>query len=104
MLGSHISTCFNKDTRDFFMLCIMLVCPLLYIVLLLLFDLFSCCLTYLFFFVHVCLTFVSFYYFVRFNFHCFFVQREIFNSDPGLYSRYIDPGPVTVQHHHLASQ
>ncbi len=35
------------------------------------------------------------------------IQRSLFtgkllNSDPGLYSRYFDP--VTVQHHHLASQ
>jgi hypothetical protein len=27
-LGGHISTCSNKDTRDLFMLCIVLMCQL----------------------------------------------------------------------------
>ncbi len=45
-----------------------------------------------------CSTFVSFDYFVRFNVHCSLFIGKIFNSDPGLYSRYFDP----LIHHHLS--
>ncbi len=41
MLDGHISTCFNKDTRDLFILCIVIVCQFSCIVLLLLFNLFG---------------------------------------------------------------
>jgi hypothetical protein len=43
-LGGHISTCFNKDTCDLFMLCIMLVCQLncVVFIFILLFNLFHC--------------------------------------------------------------
>ncbi len=69
-LDVHISTCFNKDTYDLFMLCIVLVCQLYSVFLLLLLDLFCCCSI-----IHSSLfifwsTFVSFKYFVRFNVHC----------------------------------
>ncbi len=40
-LDGHISTCFNKDTCDLFMLCIMLVCHLYRVDLLLLSDFYS---------------------------------------------------------------
>jgi hypothetical protein len=40
----------------------------------------------------------SFDYFVLLNFHCSLFIGKIFNSDPGLYSRYFDP----VTHHHLS--
>jgi hypothetical protein len=47
----------------------------------------------------------SFNSFVRFDFHCSLFMRKIFNSDPGLYSRYFDPVPVVhevfVKQHHL---
>ncbi len=50
-------------------------------------------------FVRLCFPFDSF------AFHCSLFKRNIFNSDPGLYSRYFDPVPVVcevlVQHHHL---
>ncbi len=39
-LDGHISTYFNKDTCDLFMLCIVLMCQLYRVDLLLLFDLF----------------------------------------------------------------
>jgi hypothetical protein len=101
MLDFHISTCFNKDTCDLFMLCIELVCQLYRVLL------YNCCSIYfvvvrlficlLFIF---CSTFVSFYYFVRFNVHCSLLIGKIFNSDPGLYSRCFDPVvqeiPVTI--------
>ncbi len=89
--GRSLSTCFNKNTRDLFMLCIMLVASyrvLFYyccsFILLFVYRL-SCCsfIRLLFIF---CSTFVSFDSLVRFNFHCSLFMRKIFNSDPGLYS------------------
>jgi hypothetical protein len=84
------------------MLCIMLVCQLYRVLLLLLLDL----LLLLFdLFIHLFLSFVQLLFqliiflYLTFIAHC---SMEKFCSDPGLYSRYFDP--VTVQHHHLASQ
>jgi hypothetical protein len=63
IVGQSHFNLFNKDTRDLFILCIMLVCQLYRVLLLLLFNLFCCCLTSLFFFVHLLFDFCSFAYF-----------------------------------------
>jgi hypothetical protein len=46
-------------------------------------------------FIHLCSSFVrlllSFDSFALFIIHCSLFMRKIFNSDPGLYSRYLDP-------------
>jgi hypothetical protein len=50
--------------------------------------------------------------FNSFAFHCSLFMRKIFNSDPGLFSRYFDPVPIVREvpvpevrevlvHHHL---
>ncbi len=98
VLDSHISTFFNKDTRDLFMLCIMLMCQLHRVlfynccsIILLLFDFHS--LLFIF-----CLTFVFYSILLLFIVHCFLFMRKLFNSDPGLYSRYFDP----IIHHHIS--
>jgi hypothetical protein len=93
MLDGHISTYFNKDTHDLFMLWIVLVCQLYCVLfyyccsfILLLFDFYLS-------FVHLLFDFVSL---EALLFHCslFIVDEKIFNSDPGLHSRYFIPVPV----------
>jgi hypothetical protein len=103
MLDSHISTCINKDTLHLFILCIMLVCQLYRVdfisvvrFILLLFNFHLS-------FVHLLFDFLfSFDYFA---FYCslFVVQEKIFNSDPGLHSRYFDLAVSLYKkfHHHL---
>jgi hypothetical protein len=97
MLDSHISTYFNKDTCDLHIYVVhsahvpVISCSIL----LLLFDYFV---VVLLFFDFVNLLFDSF------AFSLFIVQWKMFNSDPGLYSRYFDPVPVVHEvlvHHHL---
>jgi hypothetical protein len=90
-LDGYISACFNKDTRNLFMLCIMLVCQLYRVVF------YYCCSIYLIIvqlLFEFCSSFVrllfSFDYFA-FSLSLLVVQRKKFNSDPGLYSRYFDP-------------
>ncbi len=83
-LDGHISTCFNEDTRDLFMLCIILICQLYRVVF------YYCCSIY---FIVVRLSFEFCPYFVRllFSFDSFdfslFIFRcskeKIFSSDPG---------------------
>jgi hypothetical protein len=78
-LDGHISTCFNKDTRDLFMLCIMLMCQY-YCVDLLLFDLFCSLFDFSFTFCSTFhLPFVRLLFsFNSFAFHCslFVVQKK----------------------------
>ncbi len=101
MLDGHISTYFNKDTRDLFMLCIMLVCQLNRVVfiivvrfILLLFDFHLSYLRLLFDF---CFHSILLLYTV----HCLLFKKKIFNSDPGLHSRYFDPAvPLYKKYHH----
>jgi hypothetical protein len=84
----------NKDTRDLFMLCLILMCQLhrvlfyyCYSIILLLLDFYS-------------ILFIFLLSIQFFSFHCSLFMRKIFNSDPGLYSRYFDPivceVPVTI--------
>jgi hypothetical protein len=101
MLDGHISTCLNKDTRDLFMLCIMLVCQLHRVSFTIVVNFFLLLFASHLSFVRLCLTFFSF---DSFAFHCslFIVQKKIFNSDPVLHSRYFDPLVSEVPvHHHL---
>ncbi len=90
-LGGHISTCFNKDTRDLFMLCIMLVCQLHRVVF------YYCCSI----FIKVLFVFCFIWFFCIFIVHC--SKEKIFNSDPGLYSSYFDSAvPLYKKYrHHL---
>jgi hypothetical protein len=87
-LDSHISTCFNKDTRYLFMFCIVLMCQLYHVDLLLLFvyfcSLFNFSIQLLFDF---CFHLILLFFIV----HCPLFKRKRFYSDPGLYSRYFDP-------------
>jgi hypothetical protein len=102
-MDGHISTYFNKGSRDLFMLYTMLACQLYRVVF------YYCCSIYFivvqfsfeFLFVF-CSTFVfiQFFAFLLFIVHC--SKEKIFNSDPGLYSRYFDPVVREVPvHHHL---
>ncbi len=99
VLDGHISTCFNKDTHDLFMLCIMLICQLYRVLLLLLFDLL---LSLFDLFIRLCSSFVQLLFHSiilsdsTFIVHCSLFIGKIFNSDPGLYSRYFDP---VIRHH-----
>jgi hypothetical protein len=97
-LDGHISTCFNKDTCDLFMLCIMLICQLYRVDLLLLFNFFVV-VRLLFEF---CSSFVQLLFsFDSFTFLCSLFVEKRFNSDLGLYSRYFDPAvPLYKNHHH----
>ncbi len=98
-LDGHISTYLNKDTRDLFMLCIVLMWKLCCVLLFFFVACLLCC----------CPTFVPllfnfcFHSILLFIVHCSW--EKIFNSDPGLYSRYFDSVvcevPVPLQHHHL---
>jgi hypothetical protein len=73
-LDGYISTCFNKDTHDLFMLCIMLVCQLYCVDLLLFFNLFYCCLT----FIQFCSSFVRLLFsFDSFASHCSLFKEKI---------------------------
>ncbi len=102
-LDGHISTYFNKDTHDLFMLCIVLMCQLYHIVFIIVVR--FLCLLFEFSFIF-CSTFVSF---DSFAFYCSLFKKKRFNSDPGLYSRYFDPVVCEVPavplykkyHHHL---
>jgi hypothetical protein len=88
-LDGHISTCFNKDTRDLFMLCIMLVCQIHRVVF------YYCCSI----FIQVLFVFCFIRFFCFFIVHC--SREKIFNSDPGLYSRYFDSAvPLYKKYHH----
>jgi hypothetical protein len=71
----HISTYFNKDTRDLYVVHSAHVPVISCSILLLLFD------------------FHSILLFDSFAFYCslFIFQRKRFSSDPGLYSKYFDP-------------
>ncbi len=104
-LYGHILTCFNKDTLDLFMLCIVLMCQLYRVVfyyccsiLLVLFIYFVRCSTFPFI---VCSTFVSFdsFAFNLFIVHCLKRKYSVLILDciPGililLYKNY--------HHHHL---
>jgi hypothetical protein len=100
MLDGHIQTCFNKDTHALFMLYIVFVasscvlfydCSLIYFIFVRLSFVFcSSCVQLLFHLILLCSLIV----------HCSLFIRKIFNSDPGLYSRYFDPVvrevPVTI--------
>jgi hypothetical protein len=98
MLDGHISTYFNKDTHDLFMLCIVLMCQLYRVVF------YYCCsiifvvVRLLFDFVHLLFGFC--FHSILLLFHCSLLMRKVFNSHPGLYSRYSDPVvrevPVTI--------
>jgi hypothetical protein len=101
MLDGHISTCFNKDTHDLFMLCRMRMCQLYRVVF------YNCCLIH-FIVVQLSFHFHSSFFQLLFSFDSLlFIVRcskeKIFNSDPGLYSRYFDPAVPLYQkyHHHL---
>ncbi len=99
MLDGHISTCFHKDTRDLFMLCIMLMCQLHRVV-----FYYSCLIILLLFDFHSSFVHALFDFCVPFNsFACsqFVVQRKKFNPDPGLHSRYLKPAvPLYKKYHH----
>ncbi len=99
MLDSHISTCFNKDTRDLFYVVNNARVPIISCsILLFLFDLFCCCLTLVRFLLDFCSSFVRhLFLFNSWLFHCSLFKRKILNSDPGLYSRYFDPVVQEVQ-------
>jgi hypothetical protein len=99
-----ISTRFNKDTCDLFMLCILLVCQL-YTYCFIIVVRFSLLLFILF----ICLLFIFYSSFVPLMFHLiilfnsmFIVHQKMFNSDPGLYSRYFDPTSERVNKHHTS--
>jgi hypothetical protein len=106
-LGGHISTFFNKDTCDLFMLCIVFMCQLHRVVF------YYCCslLLLLFVILFVARLFRSSFVRLLFSFDSllFIVslfKRKRVNSDPGLYSRYFDPiQPLYLlykkYHHHL---
>jgi hypothetical protein len=90
---SHLNL-FNKDTRDFFILCIIFMCQLIVHYLLLLVVIYHCH-SFILFVVRpsfvLCLTFVS----------LFIVQKKRFVSDPESCSRYFDPAvPVVQEYHH----
>jgi hypothetical protein len=88
--GGHISTCFNKDTRDLFMLCILCLCQLFIHYR---YSLFYLCSLFIIV-VHLVCSLFDFSFTLSFNFillrfFCFIValfKREKINSDPGLYS------------------
>jgi hypothetical protein len=103
MLDGHISSYCNKDTRDLFMLCIILVCQLYCVVfiivvqlILLLFNFHSGFVRLLF---DYCFPFNSFAFIVQ----CSLLEKKIFNSDPGLHSRHFDSAVLFYKkyHHHL---
>ncbi len=75
MLDGHISTYFNKDTRDLFMLCIVLMCQLIMYCFIINARSFCGC----FIFTRILFNFLfSFNSFVRRS----LVMRKIFNADP----------------------
>jgi hypothetical protein len=91
-----MSTYFNKDNRDLFMSCIMLMCQLYHV------EFHFCCSIVLLLLDFYLILFDFCFPFDSFAFHCSLFMRKIFNSDPGLYSRYFDPVVREVPvHHHL---
>ncbi len=98
-LDSHISTCFNKDTRDFFYVVHNARVPVISCsILLLLFNFHLSFVRLLFDFV-----FIRFFAFNCFLAHCSLFKRKLFNSNPGLYSRYFNHTVPLYRkyHHHL---
>jgi hypothetical protein len=79
-LDGHISTYFNKDTCDLFMLCMVLMCQLYRAVFIIVVRLFCSLFNFYSSFVQLLFSFV----FDSFTFHrsMFVVQKKIFNSDP----------------------
>jgi hypothetical protein len=93
---SHILTFFNKDTRDLFIVHIVLVPVIVFVI-------YYCCSLFIVVVHLFCYVFDFHSFFVRLLFHCSLFKRKRFNSDPGLCSRYFDPVVPAVQeyHHHL---
>ncbi len=99
----HISTCFNKDTCELFILCIVPVNHLLALLVLFFCSRYS--LLSFMYFVHCSiLLFILLFNFILLWFFCFFVrcaffERENFSSDPELCSGISIPLPVQVNLH-----